>query len=124
METAREMTRDRLYNSTLCPTSITPSGSLCLSSLSDMIFKIASDNGYVGDRGQFEEDLASSLNGGSATAGVILQRGSVNDFPEVGQENALYIDNEQSIIYYWKNGNYYQILASLIPLTILDGGKA
>ena len=72
-----------------------------------------------------ENDFIASLNGASGSAnGVIIQRGSVNDFPKIGLEQGIYVDTSSSKIYYWKDGAYHIIFTELQPKIILDGGNA
>ena len=73
------------------------------------MYKTAYSAGYIGSKTDFRQDLADSLNGASQIAGMIIQKGSIQDFPSVGLENAVYIDTEKNHIYYWKDDGYYRI---------------
>jgi hypothetical protein len=90
-----------------------------------MMFQVAKKNGYLGTKNDFENDFIASLNGASGSAnGVIIQRGSVNDFPQVGLEHGIYVDTSTQKIYFWKDGRYYTVTADVQENTILDGGTA
>ena len=105
-----------------------PSHIMPLSVFEEMMYKVAYASGYIGSKTDFREDLINSLNGASAISGLIIQKGSVEDFPDIGVENAIYIDTEYNQIYYWNKDGYYKIGApgsdGLREGTILDGGDA
>lgn len=99
-----------------------------ISVFSEMMYKVAYASGYEGTKTEFTEDFVNCLNGSQSISGLIIQKGSVEDFPEVGVENAIYIDTEHNHIYYWKENAYYRISTmsggGLEDGTILDGGNA
>lgn len=127
MSNSRQLTRDLIPDNMNCGCQPppTPVGGYSLSVFTDMMFQVAKSNGYLGTKNDFENDFIASLNGASGSAnGVIVQRGSVNDFPSVGVEQGIYVDTSSSKIYYWKDGAYHIIFTDLQPNIILDGGDA
>lgn len=46
------------------------------------------------------------------------------NFPETGEQEKLYFDLDDKILYYWNVDEYIPINTLLIPNTILDGGEA
>lgn len=128
MSNSRQLTRDLIPDNMNCGCQPppTPVGGYSLSVFTDMMFQVAKKNGYLGTKNDFENDFIASLNGASGSAnGVIIQRGSVNDFPVQGTSNGIYIDSSTNKVYYWKDGEgYYTITADVQENTILDGGTA
>lgn len=127
MSNSRQLTRDLIPDNMNCGCKPppTPVGGYSLSVFTDMMFQVAKNNGYLGTKNDFENDFIASLNGASGSAnGVIIQRGSVNDFPSVGVEQGIYVDTSSSKIYYWKEGAYHIIFTDLQQNIILDGGDA
>lgn len=129
MSNLRKDTLSRLNNCDChTPPPPFPSHVMPISLFEEMMYKVAYVAGYVGTKTEFTEDLASALNGAQQVAGLIIQKGSVNDFPEIGLENAIYIDTEHKHIYFWKNDGYYRISTGtgggLEEGTILHGGDA
>lgn len=128
MSNSRQLTRDLIPDNMNCGCQPppTPVGGYSLSVFTDMMFQVAKKNGYLGTKNDFENDFIASLNGASGSAnGVIIQRGSVNDFPQVGTPSGIYIDSSTNKVYYWKDGEgYYTITADVQENTILDGGTA
>lgn len=105
-----------------------PAPIMPISVFAEMMYKVACSSGYEGTKTEFTEDFVNCLNGSQSMSGLIIQKGSVEDFPEVGVENAIYIDTEHNHIYYWKENAYYRISTmsggGLEDGTILDGGNA
>lgn len=128
MSNSRQLTRNLIPDNMNCGCQPppTPVGGYSLSVFTDMMFQVAKKNGYLGTKNDFENDFIASLNGASGSAnGVIIQRGSVNDFPVQGTSNGIYIDSSTNKVYYWKDGEgYYTITADVQENTILDGGTA
>lgn len=128
MSNSRQLTRDLIPDNMNCGCQPppTPVGGYSLSVFTDMMFQVAQNNGYLGTKNDFENDFIASLNGASGSAnGVIIQRGSVNDFPAQGVSNGVYIDSSTGKVYYWKDGEgYYTVTADVQENTILDGGTA
>lgn len=86
-----------------------PAPVMPISIFAEMMYKVAYSSGYKGTKTEFTEDFVNCLNGSQSISGLIIQKGSIEDFPEVGVENAVYIDTEKNHIYYWKDNNYYRI---------------
>lgn len=133
MSNARRETLTRLIDCECVPPSPPPSfppNVMPLSVFEDLMYRVAYSGGYVGTKTEFGEDLANCLNNSSSIAELIIQKGSAEDFPSIGQPNALYIDNEKKQLYFWKEGEgYYKIRSEsdsggLEPGTILFGGTA
>ena len=127
MSNSRQLTRDLIPDNMNCGCKPppTPVGGYSLSVFTDMMFQVAKNNGYLGTKNDFENDFIASLNGASGSAnGVIIQRGSVNDFPSIGVESGIYVDTSTQKIYFWKDGRYYTVTADVQENTILDGGPA
>lgn len=127
MSNSRQLTRDLIPDNMNCGCQPppTPVGGYSLSVFTDMMFQVAKKNGYLGTKNDFENDFIASLNGASGSAnGVIIQRGSINDFPSVGVEAGIYVDTSTQKIYFWKDGRYYTVTADVQENTILDGGTA
>ena len=129
MSNLRDQTMNRLNNASFCmPGAPMPAPVMPLSIFEEMMYKVAYENGYSGTKTDFTEGFVNALLENSSVSGVILQKGSVSDFPEIGLENAVYIDTENNHIYYWKDNHYYRISTSsgggLEDGTILDGGNS
>ena len=129
MSNLRDQTMKRFNNAGFClPGAPMPAPVMPLSIFEEMMYKVAYENGYSGTKTDFTEGFVNALLGNSNAAGVILQKGSVADFPEKGIENAVYIDTENNHIYYWKENRYYRISTGsgggLEDGTILDGGDS
>lgn len=102
----RYRTRDRLieYDSTILPltphtggmsiTDIYPWETQSLTFLSSQLFAIAKNNGFVGTKEEFLEKF------GSAHGSIIM--GTISTFPIKGKEDAIYIDTDTNILYYFK----------------------
>ena len=54
---------------------------------------------------------------------VIQRYTSHFEFPNRGKENVLYIDLKESLIYFWKNGQYFK-LNDYNEIKIINGGGA
>lgn len=109
----REQTRDRLlYEDPGChcaPPPPFPSHVMPLSIFEDMMYKVAYVAGYAGTKTDFRQDLAEALNGAQQLVGLVIQKDSINDFPSIGVENAIYIDTSKRDIYYWQDDGYYKV---------------
>ena len=112
MSNLRKDTLSRLGNCDChTPAPPFPSHVMPISLFEEMMYKVAYVAGFAGTKADFSEALAQALNGAQQVPGLIIQKGSVNDFPDVGRENAIYIDNTNHHIYYWNEDGYYQIEA-------------
>ena len=92
-----------------------PSNVMPISLFEEMMYKVAYVSGYIGTKKEFSEDLAAALNGAEQIAGLVIQKSSVDEFPDIGRENAIYIDTAKNHIYYWKDDGYYRIKAGGTP---------
>lgn len=129
MANLRNQTMNRLNEASFCmPGAPMPAPVMPLSVFEEMMYKVAHENGFPGTKTDFTEGLINALIGSSTISGIIMQKGSILDFPEQGLENAVYIDTENSHIYYWKDNSYYRINTGaedgLKEGTILFGGNA
>ena len=131
MSNLRKDTLGRLNNCDChTPAPPFPSNVMPISLFEEMMYKVAYVAGYIGSKKEFAEDLAAALNGAEQIAGLIIQKSSVKDFPDIGLENAIYIDTTKHHIYYWNKDGYYRIQAEpsegpVIPSDGLtyDGGE-
>jgi hypothetical protein len=113
MSNLRKDTLNRLNNCDChTPAPPFPSHVMPISLFEEMMYKVAYVAGYIGTKKEFAEDLAATLNGAGQIAGLIVQKGSIEEFPDIGLENAIYIDTAKNHIYYWKGDGYYRIQAS------------
>lgn len=96
-----------------------PWESVGLNILGDQIYMLASNSGYTGTREEFHHYFGSYL---EHNRWEILFE-SFNNFPQVGQQDKLYFDLDENILYYWDNA-YIPVNAMLITNTILEGGEA
>ena len=92
-----------------------PSNVMPISLFEEMMYKVAYVAGYCGSKKEFADDLAAALNGAEQVAGLIIQKGSTNEFPSIGLENAIYIDTKTNQAYYWNDDGYYMIQAGSNP---------
>lgn len=114
MSNLREATANRLCGCDCgTPSPPFPSHMIPISVFEEMMYKVAYSSGYVGTKAEFTEDLANALNNSQQVAGLVIQKGSINDFPDIGLENAIYIDTEKNHIYYWKGDGYYKIYTGI-----------
>ena len=135
MSNLRKDTLSRLDNCDChTPAPPFPSNVMPISLFEEMMYKVAYVAGYIGTKKEFAEDLAAALNGAEQIAGLIIQKSSIEEFPDIGLENAIYIDTAKNHIYYWKGDGYYKIDAGtdsddeegpVIPSDglIYDGGE-
>lgn len=125
MSDLRKATAERLYDCNCdCkprPPAPMPDGMMPLSVFEDLLYKTATYAGYVGSKTDFRKDLSDSLNGASQIPGLVIQKDSIDDFPSIGLENAVYIDTEESQIYYWKEDGYYKIYTGAGEMIPSDG---
>lgn len=86
-----------------------PSNVMPISLFEEMIYKVVQVAGYTEGKKEFLKDLVSALNGAKQIKEIIVQKSSVEEFPDIGLENAVYIDTAKNHIYYWKDNEYYRI---------------
>lgn len=108
-----------------------PAPVIPMSVFEEMMYRVAYNAGYMGSKTDFRDDLANSLNGVSQdNLCLLVMKGSYQDFPDVGQDNCLYIDTDASQLYYWVDGEgYYRVKGEggggeSIEGKILHGGDA
>lgn len=104
----RWRTRDRLldYDAHIVPPSphsagistVYPWESISLQNLSHQIYILAQNNGFIGT----EQMLWNKF-----SAGSVIMIDTINNFPEEGAENNLYLDKETDILYYFKKSSTY-----------------
>lgn len=110
MSNLRNDTLNRLNNCDChTPAPPFPSHVMPISLFEEMMYKVAYVAGYVGTKSEFSEALANALNGAQEIPGLIVQKKSIEEFPDVGLENAIYIDTSEHHIYYWAGNGYYKI---------------
>ena len=110
MSNLREATAMRLHGCDCAtPAPPMPSHVIPISVFEEMMYKVAYVAGYIGTKKEFSEDLASALNGAGQVAGLVIQKSSISEFPDVGLDNAIYIDTAKNHAYYWKEDGYYKI---------------
>ena len=97
-----------------------PWESVGLSILGDQIYMLAANSGYTGTREEFHRYFGSYLQTNSWE--ILFE--SYNNFPQVGQQDKLYFDLDENILYYWTGTEYNPVNAMLITNTILEGGEA
>lgn len=82
-----------------------PQVSISLAEFNNLLFKIASYDGFEGTTlDDFAKAFAAALNGNA----VIEAVAGVENFPETGEDGALYLDTETGKIYYYEDGEYKQ----------------
>ncbi len=97
-----------------------PWESVGLSILGDQIYMLAANSGYTGTREEFHRYFGSYLQTNSWE--ILFE--SYNNFPQIGQQDKLYFDLDENILYYWTGTEYNPVNAMLITNTILEGGEA
>ena len=88
-----------------------------MSILVQQLFTLAASSGFNGTENDFKEHFGAFL-----TSKQILFD-TFDNFPETGEENYLYFDMDEKILYYWDN-EYIPVNAMLIANTIIEGGEA
>ena len=114
MANARTDTRDLLSHCGChdpMPMPPFPAPVMPASVFEEMMYRVAYAAGYLGSKSEFREDFAKALNGESTNlSNVIIQKDSIADFPDVGNEDSLYIDTAKKEAYFWKEDGYYKIV--------------
>ena len=96
-----------------------PWESIGLNILGDQIYLLAARSGYTGTREEFHRYFGSYLENNRWE--ILFE--TYDNFPETGEEDKLYFDLDERILYYWNN-EYIPVNAMLITNTILNGGDA
>lgn len=89
-----------------------------LASLTRQLYEIAMRNGYTDTESAFCEAFGTVFQDKQIIFSVFVE------FPENGDNNHLYYDTNDNILYAWKNNEYVPIDTLLIPDTILNAGDA
>lgn len=123
----RWRTRDLLleYNANIMPPRpraaglgmVYPWENAPISSLIKQLFIIAAGSGFIGTESDFKNHFGAYLQNKE----IIFD--AFESFPDVGENNKLYFDLDEKILYYWDN-NYIPVNAMLIANTTIDGGEA
>lgn len=123
----RWRTRDLLleYNQNIMPPRprtaglgmVYPWENLALSGLLQQLFVLAANSGYVGTESDFKESFGLYLQNRPIIFSAFI------DFPETGEEDKLYFDLDEKILYYWDT-KYIPVNAMLIANTTIHGGGA
>lgn len=124
----RYRTRDRLleYDDTIVPLYphsaglpiIYPWESDLLKNIVHQFFLMAAASGYTGS----EETFMTSFGYLIENEQIIFS--SFDEFPESGDNNHLYFDTQENIMYAYVNNEYQPLNELLIKDTILNGGNA
>lgn len=88
-----------------------------ISVLIEQLFTIAAKSGFIGDKTDFKNHFGSYLQNKEVIYDVF------DNFPEIGEEDKLYFDLEEKILYYWDT-EYIPVNAMLIANTTINGGEA
>lgn len=96
-----------------------PWESIGLSILGDQIYLLAANSGYTGTREEFHHYFGSYLERNRWE----IMFDTYDNFPQVGEQDKLYFDLGERILYYW-NEEYIPVNAMLITNTVLQGGGA
>lgn len=123
----RRKTRDLLleYNPNIMPPRpraaglgmVYPWENASLSSLIKQLFIIATGSGFVGTEYDFKNHFGAFLQNKQIIFSLF------EAFPNIGEENKLYFDLDEKILYYWDT-EYIPVNAMLIANTTIDGGEA
>ena len=97
-----------------------PWESIGLSILGDQIYMLAANSGYTGTREDFHRYFGTYLENNKWQ--ILFE--DFNNFPETGEQDKLYFDLVENILYYWTGTSYEPVNAMLITNTILNGGDA
>ena len=87
--------------------------------LSNQLYTIAANSGYMGTYEEFYSYFGYYLQ--QSDKEILFD--SYDNFPQIGAQNMLYFDLDEKILYYWDNG-YIPANALLIANTIVNGGEA
>lgn len=114
MANYRSDTRDILQNcncdcNTPPPMPPFPAPVMPASIFEDMMYRVAYAGGYMGTKAEFRDDLGKALNGAENASGAIVQKDSADLFPDIGNENTIYIDMSKRELYVWQTDGYYKI---------------
>jgi hypothetical protein len=80
---------------------------------------LAAQSGYHGTREEFHHYFGSYLENNRWE--ILFEEFS--NFPDEGENDKLYFDLDEKILYYWAGTEYVPVNAMLIAHTILNGGE-
>lgn len=86
----------------------------------DWLYQFASNSGYHGSRQEFFNYFGLYLENNQQE--IIFA--NFIDFPDIGEDDKLYFDLDEKILYYWTGTGYTPVNAMLIANTIIEGGGA
>lgn len=110
MSNLRNQTLNRLHNCDChTPPPPFPEPMMPLAMFEDMMYKVAYISGYAGTKAEFSDDLVKALNGSDQIAGIIIQKSSIEEFPDIGRENSIYLDTTKKELYFWNKDGYYKV---------------
>lgn len=118
----RHRTRDLLleYETSILPLYPRAGGiPWAVTTIGDQLYKFAAKSGYKGTRDDFIHNFGSYLE--SNKRDVLFD--IFANFPAVGEQDMLYFDLNDKILYYWDN-EYIPVNAMLINNAVLNGGEA
>ena len=129
MNSYRRATRDLLleYDTAIMPprphtaglSSVYPWEQANLSILSKQLYTLAANSGYSGTQQDFNTHFGSYLESNQQE----IMFSTYPNFPQIGQQNILYFDLDEKILYYW-DGEYIPVNTMIITDTMLNGGEA
>ena len=90
-----------------------------LTIMGDWLYQFSKNTGYSGTREEFYNYFGLYLEHNRQE--IVFE--SFNNFPTQGDNNKLYFDLDEKVLYYWENG-YSPVNTMLITDTILNGGEA
>ena len=99
--------------------TVYPWESIGLNILGDQIYLLAARSGYMGSREEFHQYFGSYLENNRWE--ILFE--SYNNFPQVGEQEKLYFDLDEKILYYWTGTAYSPVNATLIANTVINGGE-
>lgn len=126
----RARTRDLLleYDSYIMPSQtvlsdldiIYPWNTIKIGKLKKELYDFAESSGYSGTYEEFTQNFGSYL----AAHEQQIVFSIFDNFPEIGNDNQLYFDLNDKILYYWSGTEYVPVNTMLITNTTLNGGEA
>lgn len=88
-----------------------------LTIFSHQLYQIAAGSGFLGTETDFLNNFGSFLSSKQIVFDIF------DNFPQIGNEDKLYFDLDEKILYYWDE-DYIPVNAMLIANTTIDGGEA
>ena len=124
MSDLRKATANRLNECFCSPPSPPPSHVIPISVFEEMMYKVAYLSGYTGGKENFSKNFVEALNNNNniLNENLVVQKDSIDNFPKIGSENAIYIDTSSRQAFFWKNNNYHKIGTGSVIIVPEDGG--